>query len=174
MTNFTPSWNYPNSFEPTSRNSTFPRQFRQDIGINMHSYLGNSTWFQKVSTFCSKPDSNTQTKIGDKEQDCYKNDHHKTDSDEFQKYEEKHDIEVKESTHELEEFWLSRCENTSENDHESRVLNDADRQIVKVPSRTSWHGFNTNSEERAIKPSLVFTKRQQSDQTSVNNQIRRA
>lgn len=90
---------------------------------------------------------------------CYTNMRHQTEADTFEKFDQIHDAEMKEATHQLEEFWLDRCENMSGSDHDSRILSDADRQIVKSPSRTSWHGFNGSEPERQLKASLVFAKK---------------
>lgn len=90
---------------------------------------------------------------------CYTNNRHQTEADTFEKFDKTHEIEMKEASHQLEEFWLDRCEIVSGSEHDSRLLSDADRQIVKSPSRTSWHGFNGSGEQRELKAGLVFAKR---------------
>lgn len=119
-----------------------------------------TTWFGKFSLFCGiGSGADSQDAKTESANECYTNVRHLTDDDNLETLDHKHKREIKEANHVLEEFWLHRYERANGNDQDFSVVHDADVQTA-TPSRTSWHGFNTDvREQRSIKPSLIFGKK---------------
>lgn len=153
----------PELFEQFRR---LPTDSNRQMGVFMESDNNDkTTWFGKFRLFCGAGAGTDSKNELTEANECYTNVQHLTEEDNLETLDHKHQREIKEANHVLEEFWLHRYEKTNGNEHDFSPVNDVDIQTT-TPSRTSWHGFNTDgNEQRSVKPSLFFTKKPKGNST---------